>query len=54
VPLGRVDGFLEMPAHPVMVLRDGKSERLVPVVPERLLAVDQGAGRVTLDWHPDD
>jgi len=54
VPLGRVDGFLEMPAHPVMVLRDGKSERLVPVVPERLLAVDHGAGRVTLDWHPDD
>lgn len=54
VPLGRVDGFLEMPAHPVMVLRDGKVERLVPVVPERLLAVDQAAGRVTLDWHPDD
>jgi 16S rRNA processing protein RimM len=54
VALGRVDGFLEMPAHPVMVLRDGKVERLVPVVPERLVAVDLEAGRVTVDWHPDD
>jgi len=54
VLLGRVDEFLEMPAHPVMVLRDGKLERLVPVVPERLVAVDLEAGRVTVDWHPDD
>ncbi len=54
VALGRVDGFLEMPAHPVMVLRDGKVERLVPMVPERLVAVDLAAGRVTVDWHQDD
>jgi 16S rRNA processing protein RimM len=54
VMLGRVDEFLEMPAHPVMVLRDGKVERLVPMVPERLVAVDLEAGRVTVDWHPDD
>ena len=54
VALGRVDEFLEMPAHPVMVLRDGKLERLVPMVPERLVAVDLVAGRVTVDWHPDD
>jgi 16S rRNA processing protein RimM len=54
VALGRVDGFLEMPAHAVMVLRDGKVERLVPMVPERLVAVDLEAGRVTVDWHPDD
>jgi 16S rRNA processing protein RimM len=54
VPLGRVDGFLELPAHPVAVLRDGKLERLVPVVRERLIAVDLEAGRVTFDWHPDD
>jgi len=53
-PLGRVDGFLEMPAHPVVVLREGKLERLVPLVRERLVAVDLEAGRVTLDWHPDD
>ena len=54
VPLGRVSGFLDLPAHPVAVLVDGKRERLVPVVPERLVAVDLDAGRVTFDWHPDD
>ncbi len=54
VPLGRVDGFLDLPAHPVAVLRAGKVERLVPLVRERLLAVDMEAGRLTLDWHPDD
>jgi ribosomal 30S subunit maturation factor RimM len=49
-----VADFLEMPAHPLLVLRDGKVERLVPLVPERLVAVDLVAGRVTVDWHPDD
>jgi 16S rRNA processing protein RimM len=54
VPLGRIEGFLELPAHPVAVLKDGKLERLVPLVRERLVAVDLEAGRVTFDWHPDD
>ena len=54
VALGRIEEFLELPAHPVAVLRDGKVERLVPMVPERLVAVDPEAGRVTFDWHPDD
>jgi len=54
VPLGRIEDFLELPAHPVAVLRDAKVERLVPLVPERLVAVDPEAGRVTFDWHPDD
>ena len=53
-PLGHVDGFLDLPAHPVAVLRAGKVERLVPLVPERLVAVDLAAGCVTFDWHPDD
>lgn len=52
-PLGRIDQILELPAHPVLVLK-GDRERLVPLVPERLVAVDLAAGRVTLDWHPDD
>ena len=51
--LGRVDGVLELPAHPVLVLR-GERERLVALVPERLVSVDLEAGRLTLDWHPDD
>jgi 16S rRNA processing protein RimM len=53
VPLGRVAGILELPAHPVLVLA-GTRERLVPLVKERLAAVDLDAGRLTLDWHPDD
>jgi 16S rRNA processing protein RimM len=53
-PLGRIEDFLELPAHPVAVLRDSRVERLVPLVPERLVAVDLEAGRVTFDWHPDD
>jgi len=53
VALGRVAGFLDLPAHPVLVL-EGDRERLVPLVSERLLGVDLAGGRVTLDWHPDD
>jgi 16S rRNA processing protein RimM len=53
VPLGRVAGVLELPAHPVLVLQ-GERERLVPLVPERLAGIDLEAGRLTLDWHPDD
>jgi 16S rRNA processing protein RimM len=51
--LGVVADILELPAHPVLVLR-GERERLVPLVPERLIKVDLDAGRVTLDWHRDD
>ena len=51
--LGRVAEILELPAHPVLVLR-GERERLVPLVPQRLVSVDLAAGRLTLDWHPDD
>jgi 16S rRNA processing protein RimM len=51
--LGRVDGVLALPAHPVLVLA-GERERLVPLVPERLVSVDLDAGQVILDWHPDD
>ena len=53
-PLGHVEGFIDLPAHPVAVLRAGKVERLVPLVPSRLVAVDLAAGRLTFDWHPDD
>lgn len=51
--LGRVDGILDLPAHPVLTLA-GDRERLVPLVRERLVHVDLESGRVTLDWHPDD
>jgi len=51
--LGRVAEVLELPAHPVLVLQ-GERERLVPLVADRLAAVDLDAGQVTLDWHVDD
>jgi 16S rRNA processing protein RimM len=51
--LGRVQDVLDLPAHPVLVLA-GDRERLVPLVPQRLLGVDLDKGRVTLDWHLDD
>lgn len=54
VPLGRVESFMDLPAHPVAVLREGRRERLIPLVRGRLIAVDQSAGRITFDWHPDD
>ena len=54
VPLGTVTGFLELPAHPVLVLVEGERERLVPCVRERMLEVDLDGGRIILDWHPDD
>jgi len=51
--LGQVAEILELPAHPVLVLR-GERERLVPLVRDRLIKVDLDAGRMTLDWHRDD
>lgn len=51
--LGRVEGVMDLPAHPVLVLA-GDRQRLVPLVPQRLLDVDFSTGRVTLDWHLDD
>jgi 16S rRNA processing protein RimM len=51
--LGVVDGFIELPAHAVVVLR-GERERLVPLTSGRLVKVDLDAGRVTFDWHVDD
>lgn len=52
-PLGSIAEVMEMPAHPVLVLK-GDRERLVPLVPDRLVAVDLEARRVTVDWHVDD
>ena len=51
--LGVVDGFIELPAHAIVVLR-GERERLVPLTSGRLVKVDLARGRVTFDWHVDD
>ena len=51
--LGVVSHFLEFPASPIMVVRDGARERWVPLVPRHLKKVDLGLGRVTVDWDPE-
>jgi 16S rRNA processing protein RimM len=55
--LGRVAEIRAMPAHPLLRII-GKSSRLqdeilVPLVRERIKAVDLPAGRVTVDWQTD-
>ncbi|HKY00072.1 MAG TPA: ribosome maturation factor RimM [Steroidobacteraceae bacterium] len=51
-PLGRVDGFLDLPANAVMVVA-GDRERWLPVGPGQLLRVDAGRRRITVDWDPE-
>ncbi len=48
--LGRVAHFLEMPAHPVMVVRGGGKEHWLPVTPQHLLNVDLEAGEIRVNW----
>lgn len=56
VPLGEVKGLLETAAHDVLRIVDGDGrERLVPFVRGVfVLEVDLAAGRIVVDWHPDD
>ena len=51
--LGVVSHFLEFPASPVMVVREGARERWVPLVPRHLKKVELGLRRVTVDWDPE-
>jgi 16S rRNA processing protein RimM len=53
VELGVVSHFLEYPAGPMMVIRDGARERWVPLHPRHLKQVDLGERRVTVDWDPE-
>jgi 16S rRNA processing protein RimM len=53
VELGIVDHFMEMPANPVMVVRDGTRERWLPAVRPHLKRVDLAARRLVVDWDPE-
>ena len=53
VELGVLSHFLDFPANPVMVLRDGARERWVPLLPRHLKRVDLDARQVTVDWDPE-
>jgi 16S rRNA processing protein RimM len=55
--LGRIDEIRAAPAHALLAIvgeRDGQRvDYLVPLVKERLLSVDLGAQRATVDWDRD-
>jgi 16S rRNA processing protein RimM len=51
--LGRVEYFIDAPAHPVMVVR-GEREHWLPATPQHLLRVDLAGGEIHVDWEPVD
>ena len=57
VKLGRVASVLETGAHPVLrVAAEGSGddgERLIPLVPAYVDAIDVAGGRIVVDWQPD-
>lgn len=52
VSLGRVSHFVELPANPVVVVRQGAREHWVPMAPAHVRRVDLAARRVEMDWDP--
>ncbi|MBS0326368.1 MAG: 16S rRNA processing protein RimM [Proteobacteria bacterium] len=54
VRLGTVHGFADSGAHPLLEVAAGDGvERLIPWVPEYVIAVDEEARRIDVDWQPD-
>lgn len=54
VELGVVDHLLETGANDVLVVKQGKIERLIPFVQEQFVKnIDLAAGQMTVDWDPD-
>jgi 16S rRNA processing protein RimM len=52
--LGRVDHLFDNGAHPILVVRDGERERMIPFVLDRhVLDVDLDAGVIRVDWDAD-
>lgn len=52
--LGRVDHLFDNGAHPILVVRDGERERMIPFVLDRhVLDVDLDGGVIRVDWDPD-
>lgn len=52
--LGRVSGVLDTGVHPVLrVAGTDSAERLIPLVPAYVDAIEQGAARIVVDWQVD-
>ena len=54
VELGKVSHLFATGANDVLVVHDGKRERLIPFVLKQFVhEVDLDSGRITVDWDPD-
>lgn len=51
--LGEVSGLLETGAHDVLVVKDGDTERLLPMVGAVIDRIDLDAGEIRVDWGLD-
>lgn len=50
-PLGRVTNLLETGANDVLIVQDGRLERLIPFVEAFVVAVDLPEGCIVVDWQ---
>lgn len=54
VELGLVDHLFDNGAHPILVIRDGKRERMIPFVfDHHVVSVDLEGGLIRVDWDAD-
>ena len=54
VPLGKVSHLFSTGANDVLVVSDGRRERLIPFVLERFVKqVDLDSARIVVDWDPE-
>ncbi|MFO7592737.1 MAG: ribosome maturation factor RimM [Pseudomonadota bacterium] len=54
VALGTVSHLLETGANDVLVVKQGRTERLIPFVQGRFVTdIDLDSGEMTVDWDPD-
>lgn len=51
--LGKVDSLIETGAHPVLVVKDGTTERLLPFVETVVKNVDVAGGCIRVEWGKD-
>jgi len=54
INLGKVDYLLETGANDVLVITDGKQERLIPFINEQVIkTVDLNNNKIIVDWDPE-
>jgi len=54
VELGHVDHLMETGANDVLVVRQGKRERLIPYIPGQVICeIDLAGKRLVVDWDPE-